>query len=258
MDSIADDQPAQAADDPPVVRLDNVHKRFGDVDVLRGVSLEVSQGETLAIIGPSGGGKSTLLRCVNALEVVSDGHIFLEGEDFAHRGADLNRLRQRVGMVFQHFNLFPHMTVSRNLTLAPTKLLRLGQAEAKERAQELLKRVGLSDKAKSHPGELSGGQQQRVAIARALMMQPHVMLFDEATSALDPELIGEVLDTIEDLAKSGMTMLIVTHEIGFAREVADRVAFLADGVVAELGPPTQVLDDPKEERTQQFLRKVLR
>lgn len=250
--------PLSVAEQVPVVHLENVYKSYGDVSVLRGVTLKVNKGETVALIGPSGGGKSTLLRCVNALESITGGQVLLEGEALTRPGADLNLLRRRVGMVFQHFNLFPHMTVLRNLTLAPTKLLKLKAADADDRAQDLLKRVGLSEKAKSYPGELSGGQQQRVAIARALMMHPHVMLFDEATSALDPELVGEVLDTIKDLSESGMTMLIVTHEIGFAREVADQVAFLAEGTIVELGTPDQVLDRPQEDRTQQFLRKVLR
>ncbi|MEV4631050.1 amino acid ABC transporter ATP-binding protein [Micromonospora sp. NPDC049523] len=241
-----------------MVELRGVRKSFGDLEVLKGVDLTVARGEVVAIVGPSGGGKSTLLRCVNLLEPVTAGQVFLEGEDLTAPGVDLNRVRRRIGMVFQQFNLFPHLNALDNLTLAPRKLLRTPRAEAEERARTLLHRVGLSDKAQAYPRQLSGGQQQRVAIARALMMDPHVMLFDEVTSALDPELVSEVLDVMRDLARSGMTMLCVTHEMGFARELGDRLVFVDGGVIAEQGRPAEVLDHPQHDRTQQFLRKVLR
>ncbi|MFK3979569.1 amino acid ABC transporter ATP-binding protein [Micromonospora sp. NPDC050397] len=241
-----------------MVELRGVRKSFGDLEVLRGIDLTVSRGEVVAVVGPSGGGKSTLLRCVNLLEPVTAGQVLLESEDLTAPGVDLNRVRRRIGMVFQQFNLFPHLTALDNLTLAPRKLLKTPRAEAEERAHALLRRVGLADKAGAHPRQLSGGQQQRVAIARALMMDPHVMLFDEVTSALDPELVSEVLDVMRDLARSGMTMLCVTHEMGFARELGDRLVFVDGGVIAEQGPPADVLDRPQQERTRQFLRKVLR
>ncbi len=242
----------------PMVEMRDVHKSFGDVHVLDGVDLTVDRGEVLVIIGPSGGGKSTLLRCVNLLEPVTSGQVLLEGEEISGPGVDLDRVRRRIGMVFQQFNLFPHLSAVDNLTLAPRKLLRTPRAEAEERAHTLLARVGLAGKEKNYPRQLSGGQQQRVAIARALMMDPHVMLFDEVTSALDPELVSEVLDVMRDLARSGMTMLCVTHEMGFARELGDRLVFVDGGVIAEQGPPAELLDDPTNERTRQFLRKVLR
>ncbi len=242
----------------PMVEMRDVHKSFGDVHVLDGVDLTVDRGEVLVIIGPSGGGKSTLLRCVNLLEPVTSGQVLLEGEEISGPGVDLDRVRRRIGMVFQQFNLFPHLSAVDNLTLAPRKLLRTPRAEAEERAHTLLARVGLAGKEKNYPRQLSGGQQQRVAIARALMMDPHVMLFDEVTSALDPELVSEVLDVMRDLARSGMTMLSVTHEMGFARELGDRLVFVDGGVIAEQGPPAELLDDPTNERTRQFLRKVLR
>ncbi|MPZ84291.1 MAG: ATP-binding cassette domain-containing protein [Actinophytocola sp.] len=248
------DKPGEAV----LLELRGVHKSFGEVEVLKGVDLTVARGEVLVVIGPSGGGKSTLLRCVNLLEPVTAGQVLLEGDDISRPGVDLDRVRRRIGMVFQQFNLFPHLSALDNLTLAPRKLLRTPRAEARDRAHALLERVGLSGKAGSYPRQLSGGQQQRVAIARALMMNPHVMLFDEVTSALDPELVSEVLDVMRDLANSGMTMLCVTHEMGFARELGDRLVFVDGGVIAEQGPPAAVLDGPKEDRTRQFLRKVLR
>ncbi|KIF79357.1 hypothetical protein QR77_32090 [Streptomyces sp. 150FB] len=241
-----------------MVELRGVHKSYGSVEVLKGVDLTVARGEVVAIIGPSGGGKSTLLRCVNLLEPVTSGQVLLENEDLTGPGVDLNKVRRRIGMVFQQFNLFPHLSVLDNLALAPRKLLRIPKDQARERATALLARVGLADKADAHPRQLSGGQQQRVAIARALMMDPHVMLFDEVTSALDPELVSEVLDVMRDLARSGMTMLCVTHEMGFARELGDRLVLIDGGVIAEQGRPADVLDRPQNDRTRQFLRKVLR
>lgn len=240
-----------------VVELVGVHKSYGDLQVLSGVDLKVRRGEVVVIIGPSGGGKSTLLRCVNQLEKVNQGHVRFEGTDIT-QSADLNSIRRRIGMVFQQFNLFPHLSVIDNLTLAPRKLNKVSRKAAEGRAVELLTRVGMADKTAAYPTQLSGGQSQRVAIARALMMDPHVMLFDEVTSALDPELVSEVLDVMRDLAGSGMTMISVTHEMGFARELADRLVFVADGRVIEEGPPNQVLDQPREARTQKFLHQVLR
>jgi polar amino acid transport system ATP-binding protein len=241
-----------------MVELCGVHKSYGSVEVLKGVDLTVARGEVVAVIGPSGGGKSTLLRCVNLLEPVTSGQVLLESEDLTGPGVDLNKVRRRIGMVFQQFNLFPHLSTIDNLALAPRKLLRMPKDQARERATALLARVGLADKADAYPRQLSGGQQQRVAIARALMMDPHVMLFDEVTSALDPELVSEVLDVMRDLARSGMTMLCVTHEMGFARELGDRLVFIDGGVIAEQGRPADVLDRPQNDRTRQFLRKVLR
>jgi ABC-type polar amino acid transport system ATPase subunit len=240
-----------------VVRLEDVHKSFGDNVVLRGIDLSVAAGEVLVIIGASGSGKSTLLRCVNLLEPVDSGHVYLEGEEITRKGADVSAMRQRVGIVFQQFNLFPHLRVIDNLTLAVRRLRRVPRADAEQRAHELLTRVGLDGKARQYPHQLSGGQQQRVAIARALMMEPHVMLFDEVTSALDPELVGEVLVVMRDLARDGMTMLVVTHEMQFAREVGDRVVFIDDGRIVEQGQPADVLDRPQEERTRRFLRRSL-
>src|SRR5499427_1962121 len=242
----------------PVVQLRQVHKSFGDHEVLKGVDLEVRRGEVLVIIGPSGSGKSTLLRVVNALEPISSGEVLLEGESLARKGRELNRLRQRVGMVFQQFNLFPHLNALDNLTMAPRRVLGADRRQASEKARRLLERVGLAGKETSFPHQRSGGQQQRVAIARALMMEPHVMLFDEVTSALDPELVGEVLIVMGDLARSGMTMLVVTHEMQFAREVGDHVVFMDEGRIVERGAPADVLDNPQHERTRQFLRRVLR
>ncbi len=241
----------------PVVRLEAVRKSFGDNLVLEGIDLEVNAGEVLVIIGPSGSGKSTLLRCVNLLEPVDSGRVFFEGQEITRKGTDVSAIRTRIGMVFQQFNLFPHLKVMDNLTLATRRIRRVPRDEAEERAHELLKRVGLDEKAGQYPHQLSGGQQQRVAIARALMMEPHVMLFDEVTAALDPELVGEVLIVMRDLARSGMTMLVVTHEMQFAREVGDRVVFMDQGRIVEQGAPLEVLDRPREERTRRFLRRTL-
>jgi ABC-type polar amino acid transport system ATPase subunit len=240
-----------------VVRLEGVRKSFGDNLVLDGIDLSVAHGEVLVVIGPSGSGKSTLLRCVNLLEPIQEGRIFLEGEEITGKGTDVSAVRQRIGIVFQQFNLFPQLTAIDNLTLAPRRIRKMPRRDAETRAHELLATVGLEEKAHQHPHQLSGGQQQRVAIARALMMDPHVMLFDEVTSALDPELVGEVLVVMRDLAKTGMTMLVVTHEMHFARDVGDRVVFMDEGRIVEQGPPTEVLDHPKKERTQQFLRRSL-
>ena len=239
-----------------VVRLEAVRKSFGDNLVLDGIDLEVSRGEVLVIVGPSGSGKSTLLRCVNLLEPLDSGRIFLDGEEITRKGVDVSAVRQRIGMVFQQFNLFPHLKVIDNLTLAARRIRKQPRAQAEARALELLDRVGLHEKAHQHPHQLSGGQQQRVAIARALMIDPHVMLFDEVTLALDPELVGEVLAVMRDLARDGMTMLVVTHEMQFAREVGDRLVFMDDGRIVEHGAPREVLDHPREERTRRFLRRT--
>jgi polar amino acid transport system ATP-binding protein len=248
-----------------MLRLDGVHKRFGELEVLRGIDLEVARGEVVCVLGPSGSGKSTLLRCINLLEPPERGEIFLEGRDIC-KGPDspsgeagwrIDFVRQRVGIVFQQFNLFPHRTALENVTMAPERVLGRPRAEARAKGSELLERVGLGDKLDEYPERLSGGQQQRVAIARALAMDPHVMLFDEVTSALDPELVKEVLDVIRELAEEGMTMVVVTHEMGFARDVGDRVVFLDEGVIVEQGAPAQVLDEPREERTKRFLGLVL-
>ena len=248
--------PATGAE--PIVQLEAIRKSFGDNLVLDGIDLEVAQGEVLVIIGPSGSGKSTLLRCVNLLEKVDSGTIRFEGHEITGKGVDVSAVRQRIGIVFQQFNLFPHLTVMSNLTLAARRIRRLPRAEAEGRARELLELVGLPEKAPQHPHQLSGGQQQRVAIARALMMAPHVVLFDEVTSALDPELVGEVLVVMRDLARGhGVTMLVVTHEMQFAREVGDRVVFMDGGRIVEEGLPHEVLDRPREERTRRFLRRTL-
>jgi polar amino acid transport system ATP-binding protein len=246
-----------AADDVPVVRLEHVRKSFGDNLVLDDIDLSVAPRETLVVIGPSGSGKSTLLRCINLLEPLDSGRIFLEGDEITRKGVKVSAIRQRVGMVFQQFNLFPHLKVIDNLTLAARRIRRIPKEEAERRALALLDRVGLSEKARQYPHQLSGGQQQRVAIARALVMEPHVMLFDEVTSALDPELVGEVLVVIRDLARDGMTMLVVTHEMQFARDVGDRVVFMDGGRIVEQGRPRDVLDNPREERTRRFLRRSL-
>ncbi len=241
----------------PMVRLQGVRKSFGDNLVLDGIDLEVPAGEVLVVIGPSGSGKSTLLRCVNLLEPLDEGQVWFEGREITAKGVNLSAVRQRIGIVFQQFNLFPHLRVIDNLTLAARRIRKLPRGEATQRAHALLERVGLAEKARSYPHQLSGGQQQRVAIARALMMEPHVMLFDEVTSALDPELVGEVLVVMRDLAREGMTMLVVTHEMQFAREVGDKLIFMDEGRIVEQGDPSAVLDRPRQERTQQFLRRTL-
>src|SRR5918995_1444940 len=241
----------------PMVQLEGVRKSFGDNLVLDGIDLSVAQGEVGVIIGPSGSGKSTLLRCVNLLEPIQEGRIFLEGDEITRKGANVAGVRQRVGIVFQQFNLFPHLTAMDNLTLATRRVLKMRRKDAEQRGRELMAMVGLEDKVDQHPHQLSGGQQQRVAIARALMMNPHVMLFDEVTSALDPELVGEVLVVMRDLARTGMTMLVVTHEMHFARDVGDRVVFMDEGKIVEEGVPADILDRPRKERTQRFLRRSL-
>jgi polar amino acid transport system ATP-binding protein len=240
-----------------VVRLEDVKKSFGDNVVLDGIDLTVDAGEALVVIGPSGSGKSTLLRCVNLLEPIDSGHIFFEGEEITGKGVKVPAIRQRIEIVFQQFNLFPHLRVLDNLTLAARRVGKVPNKEAERRAHELLAQVGLREKARSYPHELSGGQQQRVAIARALMMRPHVMLFDEVTSALDPELVGEVLVVMRDLARDGMTMIVVTHEMQFARDVGDQLIFMDEGKIVEQGNPLDVLDRPKAERTRRFLRRSL-
>jgi ABC-type polar amino acid transport system ATPase subunit len=249
--------PEAAGGGVPVVRGESIRKSFGDNVVLDGVDLSVDAGDVLVIIGPSGSGKSTLLRCVNLLEPLDSGRIFLEGQEITRKGTDVSAVRQRIGIVFQQFNLFPHLRAIDNLTLAARRIKKMPRGKAEERARWLLGRVGLEEKADQYPHQLSGGQQQRVAIARALMMQPHVMLFDEVTSALDPELVGEVLVVMRDLARWGMTMMVVTHEMQFAREVGDHLIFMDHGRIVEQGRPTDVLDRPKEERTRRFLRRTL-
>jgi polar amino acid transport system ATP-binding protein len=239
------------------VLLDGVHKSFGHLEVLRGVDLVLEEHEVVCLIGASGSGKSTLLRCVNLLEPINRGRIVVEGQEITARGVDINRIRRRIGIVFQAYNLFPHMSVLRNVTLAPTLALRKSRAEAETEATALLQRFGLADKRNDYPDSLSGGQQQRVAIVRALAMQPDLMLLDEVTSALDPELVAEVLEVIRELAAAGMTMLIATHEMSFARDIADRICFLDEGVILEQGPPEQILSAPKEPRTQQFLQRII-
>ncbi len=242
-----------------IIKTENLTKTYlgGKLVALNNVSAHVEKGEVVVVIGPSGSGKSTFLRSLNLLETPTSGHIYFEGVDITEPKVNINVHREKMGMVFQQFNLFPHMTVLRNMTLAPTKLLKMPKADADKKAMELLARVGLSDRAASYPSQLSGGQKQRVAIVRALMMSPDVMLFDEPTSALDPEMVGEVLDVMKQLAKEGMTMVVVTHEMGFAREVADRVIFMAEGAIEEEGTPDEIFSNPKGERTKQFLNSVL-
>ena len=240
-----------------LIKIENLHKSFGKNEVLKGINLEIKRGEVVVIIGPSGSGKSTLLRSMNLLEEATQGKVIFEGVDITDKKNDLFAMREKMGMVFQQFNLFPNMTVMENITLSPIKTKGESKKVAEKRAQELLGKVGLPDKADAYPQSLSGGQQQRIAIARGLAMEPDVLLFDEPTSALDPEMVGEVLAVMQDLAKSGMTMVIVTHEMGFAREVADRVIFMADGVVVEDGTPEQIFEQTQEQRTKDFLSKVL-
>jgi len=243
--------------DGEALAVDGLHKRFGKLEVLRGIDLALAEHEVVCLIGASGSGKSTLLRCVNLLEPVDEGRIVVGGEEITGRNVDVNRVRRRIGIVFQAYNLFPHMTVLRNVTLAPREALGRSRREAEEQARELLAVFGLADKADEYPDRLSGGQQQRVAIVRALAMRPQLMLLDEVTSALDPELVAEVLGVIRELAADGMTMLIATHEMGFAREIADRVCFLDEGVILEQGQPEQIFTDPREARTQQFLQRIV-
>ena len=242
-----------------IISVKDLQKHFnaGAVHALNGVSVDIEKSEVLVVIGPSGSGKSTFLRCLNLLERPTGGSVVFEGTDITAPRVNINLYRRRMGMVFQHFNLFPHMTVLKNLTLGPTELLKKSPAEAEKKAMQLLERVGLSDRADAYPSQLSGGQKQRIAIVRALCMEPDVMLFDEPTSALDPEMVGEVLDVMKELAKVGMTMVVVTHEMGFAREVADRVLFMDEGVVVEQGTPEEIFDHPQSERLQSFLSKVL-
>lgn len=240
-----------------MINITNLHKNFGDLEVLKNISTEIKKGEIISIIGPSGSGKSTFLRCINKLEEPSSGHIYIDGMDLMDKNTDINKIRERVGMVFQHFNLFPHMTVLDNLTLSPIMVKKESKEEAEKYALSLLEKVGLSDKASSYPSQLSGGQKQRIAIARALAMKPEVILFDEPTSALDPEMIKEVLDVMRDLAKEGMTMLIVTHEMGFARNVANRILFMDNGEIIEDCSPKEFFENPTNERIKDFLNKVL-
>ena len=240
-----------------MISVKNLHKYFGKLEVLKGVDCEISQGECVCVIGPSGSGKSTFLRCLNRLEDPTDGDIVIDGVDIMDKNTNIDLFRREVGMVFQHFNLFPHLTILENVTLAPVKNKLLTPEDAKKRALELLEQVGIAEKAESYPAQLSGGQKQRVAIARALALSPKVMLFDEPTSALDPEMVGEVLDVMKKLAKEGMTMVVVTHEMGFAREVSDRVLFMDGGIILEADKPEHIFDHPKEERTKEFLSKVL-
>ena len=239
------------------VVVKNLHKSFGDLDVLNGIDLEIDEGEVVCLIGPSGSGKSTFLRCLNRLEDSTDGTIEVDGFEISDKKLNINKVRENIGMVFQQFNLFSHLTVKKNIMLAPTDLKKMTKVEAEEKAMELLRRVGLEDKANVYPRQLSGGQQQRVAIARALAMNPDIMLFDEPTSALDPEMVGEVLAVMRELAEQGMTMVVVTHEMGFARDVADRVIFMADGVIVEQGTPDEIFTNPKNQRTREFLNCVL-
>lgn len=240
-----------------MIRVNNLHKSFGKNDVLKGIDEHIEKGEVVVVIGPSGSGKSTFLRCLNLLEEPTSGKVVFEGNDITDKKVDINKIREKMGMVFQQFNLFPHKTVLQNLTIAPIKVKGLSKAEAEKKAIELLERVGLSNKATAYPSSLSGGQKQRIAIARALAMEPDVMLFDEPTSALDPEMVGEVLNVMKDLAKEGMTMVVVTHEMGFAREVGDRIIFMDNGSIVEQGTPNEIFSNPKNPRTIDFLSKLL-
>ena len=239
-----------------MITVKNLKKNFGDLTVLKGIDVTIEKGECVVVIGPSGSGKSTFLRCLNRLEEPDGGEIDIEGTDLLSPHTDINEMRQQIGMVFQHFNLFPHKTILENVTLAPIKLKKMPQKEAEDAALELLRRVGIEDKASVYPSTLSGGQKQRVAIARSLAMNPQVMLFDEPTSALDPEMVGEVLDVMKNLAKEGMTMVVVTHEMGFAKEVANRVLFMADGVILEEGTPEEIFEHPQHERTKAFIKAI--
>ncbi len=243
--------------DTTIIKVEDLHKSFGDIHVLKGINTEIKKGEVVVIIGASGSGKSTFLRTLNLLEYPTGGHIYFNDTDITDEKSDINLHRQKMGMVFQQFNLFPHMTILKNMTIAPIKLLGLSKEDAEKKAMELLKKVGLADRCDAYPAQLSGGQKQRVAIVRALCMDPEVMLFDEPTSALDPEMVGEVLTVIKDLAASGMTMAVVTHEMGFAREVADRILFIDEGVIAEEGTPEEIFTNPKCPRLKDFLSKVL-
>lgn len=240
-----------------MIYVNNLKKSYGDLEVLNGVNCHIKEGECVVVIGPSGSGKSTFLRCINRLEKPTDGSIKVNGIDIMDPSTNIDKMRQQIGMVFQHFNLFPHLTILQNVTLAPTKLKLMSEGEAKKKGLELLERVGLSSKADNYPAQLSGGQKQRVAIARALAMNPKVILFDEPTSALDPEMVGEVLEVMKKLAKEGMTMVVVTHEMGFAKDVSDRVIFMADGNIVEEGTPEEVFEHPTHERTRAFLGKVI-
>ena len=240
-----------------MIKINNLHKYFGELEVLKGIDLEVEKGKVVVLIGPSGSGKSTFLRCINLLETITGGHVYIEGTDITDKKTDINKVRTEVGMVFQQFNLFPHKKVIENIMLAPMKVRGTTAEEAIKKGLELLRKVGLEDKAEAYPDSLSGGQKQRVAIARALAMEPKIMLFDEPTSALDPEMVGEVLEVMKDLAKEGMTMVVVTHEMGFAKEVGDRVIFMDGGLVIEENIPSELFEHPQEERTKAFLSKVL-
>lgn len=240
-----------------MIEVNNLYKNFGDLEVLKGIDETIEQGEVVVVIGPSGSGKSTFLRCINLLEDITAGEIYLAGQQVNDPATDINQIRQNMGMVFQHFNLFPHKSVLENITLAPIKIKEIAEKEAEKIAYDLLNKVGLADKAETYPKQLSGGQKQRIAIARALAMQPQVMLFDEPTSSLDPEMVGDVLKVMRDLANEGMTMMVVTHEMGFAREVGDRLLFMDEGKIVETGQPEKVFSKPKEERTKEFLSKIL-
>ncbi len=240
-----------------IIKVEGLKKSFGNIDVLKGIDIDINKGNVVVVIGPSGSGKSTFRRCLNLLETPTDGHIVFNGVDITDKNTNINLHRQKMGMVFQQFNLFPHMTILKNMTIAPMKLLKVSKEDAEAKAMELLGRVGLADRANAYPSQLSGGQKQRVAIVRALCMQPEVMLFDEPTSALDPEMVGEVLEVMKELAKSGMTMVVVTHEMGFAKEVADRVVFIDEGVIMEDAPPEEFFKNPRSPRLKDFLSKVL-